>query len=652
MRYPAALNWLLAPKFADPSQTRLAAMVWVMLWSLLLLSIPILFVVEPFGDSFKGLMFGNVVMASMLILTRRGYVRIAGVAIPTALLGVITYVSVVSDGIHDVAVVGYFLVITVAALLIGKSALVVYTLLVVAAYGAMAVAELNGVLVNDFSFKTGRQDIIIFAVICACFAILLRVTLQYLVDNLTRAEAGEKAVVEQNAQITASRAEVERLNAELEARIAARTSDLLVAKQENEQLYNISRDVNSAQNFVELVDAAARHLERPEFTVTLCFYDTFDKASAVLVDFVAQRPGGEGQTVAIRDDQYSAEKIREWLTDSDIMVLEDVKAAEAEIHPEMLVELKTRHVRSFIMAELSLRTRVMGYLMLALPYKHTFSADDMRVMRAIAELVAAAAERIRLYSEQVDMSRHLREADEVKSRFMANMSHELRTPLNAILNFTRFVSSGMLGTVNAEQMDALSKTITSGKHLLSLINDVLDVTKIESQMLTLFVETSVDLRVEIEAAVTAGEGLLVEKQVALIRDIPDSLPLITGDRRRLRQVLLNLVSNACKFTEEGSVTVRARQDGATIVMEVRDTGPGIAAEDHEAIFEPFRQSRRGMLTSGGTGLGLAIARRLVEAHHGTLTVESALGKGAVFAVILPVDSEALRALIEPTEDKR
>src|SRR5690606_2913681 len=126
-------------------------------------------------------------------------------------------------------------------------------------------------------------------------------------------------------------------------------------------------------------------------------------------------------------------------------------------------------------------------------------------------------------------------ADEVKSRFMANMSHELRTPLNAILNFTRFVSSGMLGPVNPEQSDALTKTISSGKHLRSLINDVLDVTKIESQMLTLFVETGVDMRAEIDAATHAGEAIVGAKPVAVVRDVDPDLPLIVADRRRLRQ---------------------------------------------------------------------------------------------------------------------
>ncbi|MBE2269720.1 MAG: hypothetical protein IAE80_15900 [Anaerolinea sp.] len=239
-----------------------------------------------------------------------------------------------------------------------------------------------------------------------------------------------------------------------------------------------------------------------------------------------------------------------------------------------------------------------------------------------------------------------KKADLIKSQFLASMSHELRTPLNAILNFTEFVNIGMLGPVNDKQKDALSKSLDSGRHLLSLINDVLDITKIESGMMRLFVEENIDLHEIVESAQATVETLLKGKPVAFTAEIDAPLPELTGDRRRIRQVLVNLLSNACKFTEEGSVTLRVRNEGSTILFSVIDTGPGIASADHDLIFEPFKQTATGIQHGGGTGLGLPISKRLVESHDGEIWVESDLDRGSAFFVRLPVRSEQVARLLE------
>jgi signal transduction histidine kinase len=232
--------------------------------------------------------------------------------------------------------------------------------------------------------------------------------------------------------------------------------------------------------------------------------------------------------------------------------------------------------------------------------------------------------------EQAEKSNH------VKSAFLASMSHELRTPLNAILNFSQFVSSGMVGPVNDEQVDLLEKLTMSGKHLLSLINDVLDISKIESGSLQLFVEENINLSEDVKAVIASGQILLKEKPVEIYFDMGSDLPLITGDRRRIRQIMLNLVSNACKFTESGHITVTLRKQEQELIFSVRDTGPGIAQEDHEIIFETFRQSETGMRVGEGTGLGLPISRKLAEAHGGRLWMESHIGEGSTFYVALPI----------------
>lgn len=235
-------------------------------------------------------------------------------------------------------------------------------------------------------------------------------------------------------------------------------------------------------------------------------------------------------------------------------------------------------------------------------------------------------------------------ANQLKSQFLANMSHELRTPLNAILNFSRFVSEGMLGEVNQEQVDLLGKVDDNGKHLLTLINDLLDISKIEAGQLKLFVEDNINLQKEFNAVSDVAHTLTADTPVEVITHIDDDLPPMLGDRRRIRQVMLNLVSNACKFTKEGSITLALTQDADYIVFTVRDTGPGIAPEDHEMIFQTFSQTTEGLKQGGGTGLGLPISRRLAEIHGGSLTLDSRLGDGATFTLRLPVASEALQQL--------
>jgi signal transduction histidine kinase len=226
------------------------------------------------------------------------------------------------------------------------------------------------------------------------------------------------------------------------------------------------------------------------------------------------------------------------------------------------------------------------------------------------------------------------------------MSHELRTPLNAILNFSKFLSSGMLGEVNSEQKDVAEKIAASGRHLLNLINDVLDISKIESGSLRLFVEDDVDLNEGAQHVADAARALLATKPVRLALDIDKDLPQMVGDKRRITQIMLNLVSNACKFTSTGSVSISLHQLDATVQFTVKDTGPGIAPGDFEMIFESFRQTETGLRQGEGTGLGLPIARRLAEAHGGRLWLESQLGKGTTFFLTLPIRSEDLLAQID------
>jgi signal transduction histidine kinase len=250
-------------------------------------------------------------------------------------------------------------------------------------------------------------------------------------------------------------------------------------------------------------------------------------------------------------------------------------------------------------------------------------------------------------THELDLARHEAEtaraaaeqANEVKSRFLANMSHELRTPLNAILNFTAFVADGVMGPVNEEQADVLNQAIGSSKHLLSLINDVLDITKIEAGMMDLFVQ-DIDMNATLAASVSVAKGLVKDKSLHLITEIEDNLPLTYGDRRRVRQVFLNLISNAIKFTHQGHVSIRAYRKDAGVEIVVEDTGIGIAPEDQHLVFETFRQVNKHDIEVAGTGLGLPISKHFVELHGGRMWFTSADGLGTIFYVYLPVLTEA------------
>lgn len=247
-------------------------------------------------------------------------------------------------------------------------------------------------------------------------------------------------------------------------------------------------------------------------------------------------------------------------------------------------------------------------------------------------------ERLRIEEALKRAKEEAEEANRVKSRFLANMSHELRTPLNAILNFTAFVADGLMGPVNEEQVETLQESIASARHLLSLINDILDLTKIEAGLMELFIQ-KVDLNEILAASISVGKGLVKDKPIELIAEIQANLPGTYGDKRRLRQIFLNLVSNAIKFTPQGKVTVRAFRDDDLIQVSVSDTGIGIASADQKTIFESFKQAQNDLPETVGTGLGLSISQFFVESHGGQIWVESEVGVGSTFYVRLPILTE-------------
>ncbi|WP_448591675.1 response regulator, partial [Thermoflexus hugenholtzii] len=246
-----------------------------------------------------------------------------------------------------------------------------------------------------------------------------------------------------------------------------------------------------------------------------------------------------------------------------------------------------------------------------------------------------ALENAMLYEEQKRTTERLRELDRLKTQFIANMSHELRTPLNSIIGFSRVILKGIDGPLTEAQRQDLTAIYNAGQHLLGLINDILDLSKIEAGRMELQF-SEVDMREIIRGVMSTAVGLTRDKPIELRQEVPEDLPPVWADPQRARQVLLNLVSNAAKFTDQGFIAVRAWADESFVTIAVQDTGIGIPKEKQEEIFQEFTQVESGTTRRyGGTGLGLAIARRLVELMGGRIWVESEVGKGSTFFFTLP-----------------
>jgi signal transduction histidine kinase len=280
--------------------------------------------------------------------------------------------------------------------------------------------------------------------------------------------------------------------------------------------------------------------------------------------------------------------------------------------------------------------RILGAIILMRQEAGEFPAETVRLMQTLASQSVLAIQNARLFREIADKSEQLALASQHKSQFLANMSHELRTPLNAILGYAELLVDGIYGVLPDRPKGVLERIQNNGKHLLALINDVLDLAKIEAGQLTLTLE-DYSVPEVVKSVVTATEPLAASKGLKFTAGLQNDLPMAHGDARRVSQVLLNLVGNAIKFTDTGEVEIRAVADKGQFMLTVRDTGPGIADADQERIFGEFQQiDNSNTRKKGGTGLGLAISKRMVEMQGGTISVDSVLGQGSTFRVVLPV----------------
>jgi len=316
-------------------------------------------------------------------------------------------------------------------------------------------------------------------------------------------------------------------------------------------------------------------------------------------------------------------------------MLDEHSAVLARLRPT----LSQAGYRSLLAVPLLLEQQILGGLVVYRSESGDFSPEVVNLLQAFATQSTLAIQNARLFREIDEKSQQLEIASKHKSQFLANMSHELRTPLNAILGYTELIVDEIYGAVPEPIRDVLERVQQGGRHLLDLINDVLDISKMEAGQLTLSLN-DYSMAEVVYTVVTAVESLAAEKGLGLTVDLAPDLPLGRGDERRLAQVLLNLVGNAIKFTEAGAVQIRATATDGAFAVAVTDTGSGIAEADQQKIFEEFQQADSSSTRpKGGTGLGLSIVKRIVEMHGGRVWVESSLGKGSTFWFRLPVRVE-------------
>ena len=308
-------------------------------------------------------------------------------------------------------------------------------------------------------------------------------------------------------------------------------------------------------------------------------------------------------------------------------------------------ELPHGTLRSAAHVPLATRGLITGLLSVYFKGAADITESEARTLRTVARLVSVAKENADLVGELRDNNFQLERANRLKSEFLANVSHELRTPMNAIIGYSKLMLDGLDGELNAQQEADLQRVTTAADNLLSLINGLLDLSKIEAGRMELTVE-EVDVRPIVEDVVALVRPQSDAKEIEVRTTIPAELPAILADRARFRQVLVNLMSNAVKFTDKGAVTVSASTGDGWVTMSVSDTGIGISAEAQAYIFDEFRQADASTTRRyGGTGLGLAISKRLIALHGGRIWVESGAAGGSVFSFTMPVHVRATAAVV-------
>jgi signal transduction histidine kinase len=444
-------------------------------------------------------------------------------------------------------------------------------------------------------------------------------------------------------ELRESKQQLEEYSRTLEQKVEARTRELARSVEELKALGEVSQAVSSTLDLEVVLSSIVRHAVQLSKADAGTIYE-FDEAKRVFVPRI---------NYGVSQDFIEA--IREaglHVGDETVIGRAAIKRGPDQI-PDLdkvpdypLPYVRRAGFRALLALPLLRENRLIGGLIVRRKAAGEFPEPILELLQTFAAQSVLAIHNARLFREIEEKGREIEIANKHKSEFLANMSHELRTPLNAILGYTELILDRIYGEVPVKIKEALERLEKNGRHLLGLINDVLDLSKIEAGQLTLNLG-EYSMGEVVQTVFTSVEALAADKKLELKVMIPTDLPSGKGDEQRIAQVLLNLVGNAIKFTESGKITVKVNVSNETFLVSVSDTGPGLSEADQIRVFKEFHQADGSSTRKkGGTGLGLSIAKRIVEMHGGRIWVESTLGKGSTFGFVLPVLVERQRVYNE------
>jgi GAF domain-containing protein len=443
------------------------------------------------------------------------------------------------------------------------------------------------------------------------------------------------------AQTFADQAVIAIENVRLFDEVQTRTSELSQSVEELRALGEVSQAINSTldvETVLTTIVAKAVQLSRTEAGTIYTFDESRQQfrlrathgMDEEMIAFIRDRGIGVGETTIGRAAaQRTPIQIADTLKDKSLVL-------------EIVVQAG---FRSLLTVPLLRSDQIIGALVVRRKEPGKFPEHIVKLLQTFADQSVLTIQNARLFREIEDKSRQLEVASQHKSQFLANMSHELRTPLNAILGYTELMADGAYGEPSEKMLGILKRLEANGRHLLGLINDVLDLSKIEAGQLELEL-SDYSIQDIAQTVRSTLEPLAADKKLGFKVEVAPQLPSGRGDGRRLTQVLINLVGNAIKFTDTGEVAIKAEANNGSFHVSVRDTGPGISAADQAKLFQEFQQADNAITKKkGGTGLGLAISKRIIEMHGGKIWVESQPGQGSTFAFALPV---VVERQLEPT----
>jgi signal transduction histidine kinase len=456
------------------------------------------------------------------------------------------------------------------------------------------------------------------------------------VISVSRAEAGAFSQAEIDLlQTFADQAVIAIENVRLFKELQARTLELTRSVEQLTALGDVGRAVSSTLDLeTVLTTIVARAVELSGLDGGVVF--EYNEATEEFIQRVATETGGALAEVR-RTTRF---RKGEGVLGRTAITLEPVQVPDITVPGAYESRLRENLIASGIRAILAVpmvrEDRLIGCLAVTRNHSGEFPSGTIELLRTFATQSALAIQNARLFREIEEKGRQLEAASQHKSEFLANMSHELRTPLNAIIGFSEVLTDRMFGELNEKQEEYLKDIYASGTHLLSLINDILDLSKIEAGRMELEL-SDFHLSTALENALMLVRERAGRRSIALHTSIDNRLGEIQGDERKIRQVVLNLLSNAIKFTPEGGrIEVKAAPKGSIVEVSVSDTGIGIAPEDQERVFEEFRQVGTAEKKAEGTGLGLTLCRKFIELHGGRIWVKSQVGVGSTFTFTVPV----------------